>query len=126
MDTVPPPPPPPPPVAPAAAAPADEKTVAIVSYLTVIGFVIAIVMNGNRKSVFAAYHLRQSLGLLIVGFALGIFFIIPILGWILAPILLLCLAVLWLISLLGAVNHKCKPTPILGVHFQKWFATAFV
>jgi len=124
MDTV----PPPPPVAAATAeaSPADDKTVAIVCYLTVIGFIIALVMRGNRRSPFVAFHLRQMLGFLIVGICCSFLMIIPILGWILAPLLFLALLVLWIIGFLGALNGTTKPVPVLGANFQKWFATAFV
>ena len=126
MDTV----PPPPPAAPAAAAtaeasPSDDKTVGIVAYLTLIGFIVAIVMRGNRRSPYVAFHLRQMLGLLITGLCCSMLMIIPILGWILGPLLWLVVMVLWIISFLGALNGSTKPTPILGGNYQKWFGNAF-
>ena len=47
----------------------DSKTVAILSYCTLIGFIIAIVMNSSKKSKLGAFHLRQVLGIIIFVFA---------------------------------------------------------
>ena len=121
MDTVPTSTPPPPPVGPAT----EDKTVAIVAYLTLIGFVVAVVIHGNKKTKLGAYHLRQALGILITGFAFGIISIIPFLGWILAIPLFICAFVLWVIAFIAAVGGQMKPVPILGQHYQKWFGTAF-
>ncbi len=43
-------------------APGEDKTVAIVAYLTLIGFIIAIILNGQKKTALGAFHLRQMLG----------------------------------------------------------------
>ncbi len=49
----------------------EDKTVAIISYITIIGWVIALVMyNGGKKSKLGAFHIRQSLGVLIAFFAI--------------------------------------------------------
>lgn len=120
MDTVPPAPPP-------AATPAatEDKTVAIVSYLTIVGFVIAIVLHSSKKTKLGSYHLRQTLGLFLTGLATTFLMIIPILGWILAPLIGIALFVLWIIGLIAAVNGQMKPVPVLGEQYQKWFGTAF-
>lgn len=59
----------------------EGKTIALIAYLTVIGLVIAFVMNSEKKSAFAKYHIVQSLGLALTGLALGLIGFIPILGW---------------------------------------------
>jgi uncharacterized membrane protein len=125
MDTVPPPPTPPAAAATAEASPSDDKTVAIVSYLTVIGFIIALVMRGNRRSPFVAFHLRQMLGLIITSFCCSFLLIIPILGWIAFFFLWFGMLVLWFIGFLSALNGTTKLVPVLGAQYQKWFANAF-
>ncbi|HEY9154174.1 MAG TPA: hypothetical protein VIM69_03525 [Opitutaceae bacterium] len=125
MDTVPPPPTTPAAAATAEASPSDDKTVAIITYLHVIGFIIALVMRGNRRSPFVAFHLRQMLGLLIVWVCCWFLFVIPFLGWFTAPFLFLGLFVLWIIGFIGALNGATKPVPVLGASFQKWFGNAF-
>ena len=38
-----------------------DKSIAIIAYLTLIGLIVAFVMNNDKKQPFAAYHIRQSL-----------------------------------------------------------------
>jgi len=40
------------------------KKIAIISYLTIVGLLIAYKMNVTKKSSFASYHIRQSLGII--------------------------------------------------------------
>lgn len=47
----------------------DEKMIAIISYLTVVGWIIAYLFN-NSKSNLAYYHMRQSLLLILLGVVL--------------------------------------------------------
>ena len=42
-----------------AASGIDGKTIAIISYLTWIGWIIAFVLYNSNKSKLAAYHLRK-------------------------------------------------------------------
>jgi uncharacterized membrane protein len=119
MDTTTPPPPAAPvgTAVPPAASVAEDKTVAIVSYLTLIGLIVAIVLNSNKKTKLGAFHLRQSLGLMLTLLVT----IIPILGWILA----LAIFVFWIMGLISATKGEMKPVPMLGSMYQKWFGTAF-
>ncbi len=112
--------------APASPATQEDRTVAIVSYLTIIGFIVAVVIHSNKKTQVGAFHLRQSLGILLTGFAAGVVGIVPILGWLIALVSIPVLLVFWVMGLIGAINGQTKPLPLLGEHYQKWFAGAFV
>ena len=114
----------------------DGKTKAIVSHITFIGLIVAIVLNNSEKDEQASFYIRQQLGLTlgglcyfivssIVGTILGF---IPVLGWILAILLGLlsfvvsvALLVGWIISLIGAIEETQKPLPVVGQYFQDWF-----
>jgi uncharacterized membrane protein len=116
------------PEAPAAAAPAvanEDKTVAIVSYLTLIGFIIAIIIHNNKKTALGAYHLRQAMGLVLGNVVFSMLMVIPFLGWIVGVVGLIFLFVLWVIGLVSAINGQKKPVPLLGPLFQEWFGTIF-
>src|SRR5690554_524523 len=82
------------------------KNIAIISYLTVIGLVLAFVMNNEKKEPFASFHIRQSLGLVITSIALAIINVIPVLGWIVSIIGYLVLLYMWIVGLLNAVNRS--------------------
>jgi len=108
---------------------AEDKTVAIVSYLTLIGFIVALVIHGNNKTRLGAYHLRQSLGLIVcslamlpVGLVLGF---IPVLGWLTGFAIWIGFIALWAVGLISALNGQQKPVPVLGEKFQAWFNKAF-
>jgi uncharacterized membrane protein len=109
----------------AAGSATEDKTVAILSYITLIGFIAAIFMHTNRKTELGAFHLRQVLGLALTGLAGGVCSVVPILGWIVWFVVSIGLFVLWLIGLLSALKGEMRPVPLLGEHYQKWFATAF-
>lgn len=98
-----------------------ENTIAVVSYLTLIGLIIAYVMNQDKKSQLGSYHIRQSLGLLCCGFALGIVGMIPILGWIVTFVGMFMMLYMWIMGLINAMNKKEKPLPFLGKKIEEWF-----
>jgi len=117
------------PAAPAAPSASEDKTVAILSYITLIGFIVAIVIHSNKKTKLGAFHLRQTLGLIISGIVFGaiafVLAFIPIIGWLAIMAIWLGFFVLWLLGLIAAATGQLKPVPVLGVSYQKWFASAF-
>ncbi|SFH12545.1 DUF4870 domain-containing protein [Pedobacter insulae] len=100
----------------------EGKSIAIIAYLTLIGLIIAFVMNNDKKNSFSTYHIRQSLGLMCTGFALFMVNFIPYLGWILSLSATFVLVALWLMGLLNALNGKEQPIPVVGNLYNKWFA----
>jgi uncharacterized membrane protein len=77
--------------------------------------------------------LRQSLGLLVASIAvwMGMMVVgfIPVVNLsllVLAPLVWIAFFVLWIMGLISAINGQQKPLPVVGAHFQKWFAGAFV
>ncbi|MCJ8288676.1 MAG: hypothetical protein MJK07_02830 [Flavobacteriales bacterium] len=106
------------------------KTRAIIAHITLIGWIIALVQNNSDKNDDASFYIRQMLGLFIlaIGFQIigTIFVFIPILGWMISMITMLAsfgVVGLWVYSLISAINGKKEPTPFIGGHFQKWFAS---
>jgi hypothetical protein len=99
----------------------DAKLKAIVSHITPIGWIIALVINSGNKEEYASYYIRQNLGLILVGIALGIVGVIPVLGWIIDIVGSVILFIFWLMSLIWSVSGEMKPVPWLGTAFQTWF-----
>jgi uncharacterized membrane protein len=96
------------------------KTVAVISYITLIGWVIALIMNNGEKTALGSFHIRQMLGIMLLGLALTVVINIlgiPVLGWILN----LGVLVLWILGLISAIQGEMKPIPVLGLQFQEWF-----
>lgn len=92
----------------------DGKNVAIIAHITLIGWIIALIMNSNNKSEFGSFYIRQMLGLGLIGIALGW---IPILGLLVGLVLI----VAWIMSLISAASGTMKPTFLFGQQFQEWF-----
>lgn len=98
----------------------DPKVIAMLSYVTILGWIAAVVLN-NPKSRLASFHIRQSLGLMLVFAAANVVMMVPILGWIIAvPVLIGCF-VLWVIGFVAALNGETRRVPYLGDQFQEWF-----
>lgn len=107
----------------------EDRTVAILSYITLIGFIVAIVIHSNKKTDLGAFHLRQVLGLIVCSVAFGVCAIvlafIPILGWILIMAGWIALLVFVVMGFIAAATGQKKPVPLIGDKFQLWFANAF-
>ena len=111
----------------------EDRTVAIVSYLTIIGFIVAIVLHRGKKTALGTFHLRQCLGLLVAAlaywFAAMVLALVPVIGALIGllafPVGGLIFFALWILGLIAAVNGQCKPLPVIGEKFQQWFGNAF-
>ena len=88
-----------------------NKIVSILCYLTPIGWLIAMVVHGNHKSMVARFHLRQSLGLLITAALLSF---IPLIGWILNLLVFSA----WVQGLFYAISSQQKSVHVLGDFYQ--------
>ncbi len=105
----------------------DKKTLSIISYITIIGWIIAYV-NYNKleqKDSLTKFHLKQSLGIAILGIVLSI--VLTIIGSVvptIASILSLAnlaIVVLWVLGIMNASNEKETPVPIVGSLFTDKF-----
>ncbi len=101
----------------------SPKTIAIISYITIIGWVIAFVLNQEKKDEFATFHIRQMLGIGLFGIAISVVNVIPLLGQIVWLLGIIPLLVFWVMGLMSALNGTKKTVPLLGDKFQEWFAT---
>lgn len=99
----------------------EGKTTAIIAYITVIGLIIAIILNNDKKNAFAAFHIRQALGVGLASLVIGVLNIIPYIGWLAFAVGSILLFVMWIVGLINALNGKMKPVPVLGKQFEEWF-----
>ena len=93
----------------------DDKTKSIVAHITLIGWIVALVLNqGDNKTELASFYIRQMLGLILLSIAGSLIPISNLFMWIIV-------LVLWVLSLIGAINNEKKLTPYVGEYFQDWF-----
>ncbi|HZV69791.1 MAG TPA: hypothetical protein VFG10_09610 [Saprospiraceae bacterium] len=97
----------------------DDKTKSIVAHLTLVGWIIALVMNQSDKGPNTSYYLRQMLGLVVLSLVAWLLGMTPV--PFLSLIVYILIAVLWVLSLLGALSGQQKPLPVVGEMFQQWF-----
>jgi len=112
----------------------NGKTTALISYLTIIGWLIAYFgFHQNNKTSLGSYHLRQTLlfyiAYIVVRYGLdlvlstiwlstGIFSLYYLLN-----LVNLVFFILWIIGFIGAVNGEKKPIPLLGERAQSMFSS---
>lgn len=98
----------------------EGKSIAITSYILMIGVLIALSMNSENKNQFAAFHIRQGLGLtftfIILGVSISSFESI----YIAAPMWIF-ISILTIYGIFTAARGETTPLPLLGNLFQKWF-----
>jgi len=98
----------------------EGKTIAIISYITVIGTFIAFIMNQNKQNYFASFHIRQAIGIFMIGILINFLMRFTHFEW-LDLMLGIGILILWVIGLIGAIQGQEKPVPFLGDQFQEWF-----
>lgn len=93
----------------------EGKTMAIIAYITVIGLLIAFIMNSSKNNEFAKFHIGQSVRVALLGVAnyiLGMF--LPSGLWFISTIISLGVFVFWILGIVNAINLKDEPLPIIG------------
>lgn len=94
--------------------PDGGKNIAIIAHFTLIGWIIAMVMNSSNKSEYASFYIRQTLGLFLFSLVVGFIPFINLIAF-------LVLFVFWLMSLINCLNGKTQPIAVVGDMFQNWF-----
>ncbi|MUP45836.1 hypothetical protein E0K83_08760 [Gramella sp. BOM4] len=100
----------------------QAKTTAVVSYITIVGTIIAYFMNLDPKDPFASFHIRQAFGIHITFYLIGALVSMFDQGIIVGAFYVFFF-VLWGYGLLNAIKGEMREVPILGPLFQKWFST---
>ncbi|WP_448634948.1 DUF4870 domain-containing protein [Pedobacter panaciterrae] len=103
----------------------NNKTLSIVSYITIIGWLVAYLKGKDNADSMLKYHLRQALGLALVNiiFSLAlniVAMVIPALSFI--GVFGFVFLILWIIGIINAANGAQKPLPIIGKMFENKFA----
>lgn len=89
-----------------------NKFVAVISYFTVVGWCIAILLYSKNRSNFSTFHLRQSLGLAITAALLSF---IPLIGWAISILVF----IFWLMAIYYAAIGEKHLVPFVGQYYQE-------
>lgn len=102
----------------------DKKTISIISYITIIGWLVAYFSNSEKSSL-AKFHLKQSFGLFLFTLVIGILFgllisFVPTLAF-LDNAYSIVILVLMVLGILNAAKEEEKPLPVIGSMFVDKF-----
>ncbi len=98
----------------------EGKTLAIVSYLTLIGTLIAFFMNQDKKNEFTSFHIRQALGLWLLQIMLG-YVVSGFDNWNITMAFWIGIGILLFYGVFNAIAGKQEKIPLLGDVFQNLF-----
>src|SRR5690606_5906917 len=99
----------------------DGKLAAIVAHLTFTGPIIAWLINQEEKDPFGSFYIKQSVGTFCLCLLISAIF--PIVAdFMVVPTLTgfyLCLFILWIYSLSGAISNEYRLLPVIGNFIHK-------
>lgn len=98
----------------------EGKNAAIIAYFTLIGSIIAIFINSEKRHEFARFHIRQAFGIHFIFIAFATL-VTGFDNWMISFSLYIFYAALWIYGFISAVSNKTQEIPILGNLFQKIF-----
>ncbi|WP_268036553.1 DUF4870 domain-containing protein [Algoriphagus sp. PAP.12] len=98
-----------------------QENLALVSYLTLIGLLVALILNQEKKDHLTSFHIRQSLGIGLTGLASGFAGLLPYIGWLISFSGFFFCIFLWIKGLINAIQRKQIPVPVLGKSYQQLF-----
>lgn len=101
----------------------EGKAIAIIAYLTIIGFIVAYLLNNDKRNSYAAYHIRQGLGVGLTSIVAGMIGVVPFLGWIAALAVIVLYVIMLITGIITAANGQEKPVMFMGKKFEEWFRT---
>ena len=89
----------------------DNKGMAMIAYLGILCFVPLLL---KKDSVFAQYHGKQGLVLLIGWVAVNLLYLVPILGWMLMPVGQVLGLILTIVGMVNVWHGDMKELPWIG------------
>jgi len=104
-----------------------NKTLAILSYVTIIGWLVSFIQTKDQaqKNQLVKYHLKQGLGLFIVAVIFNV--VLSVVASIIPALSFLGLVgyAFWVFLIFGIINannEELKPLPLIGKMFEDKFA----
>lgn len=96
----------------------SNKILAIISYFSILGWLISFFASNTKRDKLVSYHLEQALGLAIISIILSVAFlflanIVAVLSYVGLAINIV-LFILFIIGVLNAAKEEEKPLPLIG------------
>ena len=87
----------------------QNKIIAALAYL-----IFFLPLIAAKDSAFGKFHANQGLVLLLAFVIVNFLYIIPILGWIAAPLISIALTIIGILGAVSAYNGKAEELPVIG------------
>ncbi len=98
----------------------SDNAAGALAYVTIIPAIIFLIVEPYNKNSYIRFHSWQSIFLGIAFFGVDIVLtVIPIIGWILIPLVALGFLVIWIIVLLKALKGERYMLPVIGAFAEK-------
>ena len=95
----------------------ETNAIALFSYL---GILLVIPLLVAKDDPFVKFHVKQGLVLLIAFILVGVFTVVPIIGWILGPLASIALLIFAIIGIVNVLKGEEKELPIIGEFGDKF------
>jgi len=93
----------------------EGKTMAVVSYITIIGLLIAYLVNSGKRNAFTSFHIGQSVRVVLLGLANYVLsFLLPATLGFIITLISIGILVLAILGIVNAANGKAVPLPVIG------------
>lgn len=109
-----------------------DKTISVLAYIPIVGWLIALIMNSDKSSgekSYNAFHLRQGLGFSLIAFLYsilnGLFLWIPYLGPLADKIITVCFIGIAILGILNAARGEKKYLLLFGKKVDAILGEAF-
>jgi uncharacterized membrane protein len=87
----------------------QNKVIAALAYL-----IFFLPLIAAKDSAFGKFHANQGLILLLSFVIVNFLYIIPILGWVVAPLISIALTIIGILGAVNAYNGKAEELPVIG------------
>ncbi len=94
----------------------EQIVFAILSYL---GILVLIPLLVKKDDDFIHFHAKQGLVLLLVWIAVWIFTLIPVIGWVIGPLLSVVMLIISVIAIIQVIMGKKWEIPIVATYADK-------
>jgi uncharacterized membrane protein len=99
---------------------ARAQWIGVLSYLSPIGWILALILHLTGKTEYGSFHLRQSTGIFITLVVMYFVSSIPYLGALVLILGLVLCFFFWVVGYMGAIQGKRNMVPYLGPYFQEY------
>ena len=91
----------------------SPSAAAVVCYITLIGFIIALICADKNHPLFKN-HLNNASAIIIASLINSLICAIPFVGWIVGFVASIFLFICWLMGLISAANGEMRELPVIG------------